>query len=310
MKVFIAGATGVLGRTVTEQLVAAGHAVTGLVRRSQDMGQLEARGARAVLGDLFDLETVLFATRGANAVIHLASACPPTLRSHNADWEASNRLWREGTRNIIHAALENQAQTYVQQSLAAVHGDGKGNWIKEETPLHNPPEISAVLQAEDLALEAYRSHGLPTVILRGATLYGAESPLTRQVMDSVKARRFRAPGSGRQYWHWLHVHDMAAAVVTAALTPAPGEVFLVADDWPFQAQEAPAFLAKKLAVPAPPRFPVAVPLPFGAASPLFPDFSTRYRNDKLKRMLGWALRYPTYHDGWAQIFAQLGIPFM
>src|ERR1700686_5467608 len=96
MKVFIAGATGVLGRRVVRLLVAEGHQVVGLSRSPANSEWLSQNGARPASGDLFDLEHVALLAAGCEAVLHLATAIPNKTRISLADWAANDRIRRDG----------------------------------------------------------------------------------------------------------------------------------------------------------------------------------------------------------------------
>jgi nucleoside-diphosphate-sugar epimerase len=221
----------------------------------------------------------------------------------------NDRLRREGTEILLRVAQEGQADSYIQQSIAFVYGDVQERWLTEEVEPKPDRVTQSALDGEKLCLNAYRTNNVPVVILRGAMFYSAEASSTRMLLDSIKARRAPILGSGKQYCHYIHVEDMARAVLTATLSPAPGEIFLVADDWPVHARELLDFLAEKLHAPSPMQMPVWFTGILGKGSMTFLKNSARYNTDKIKKMLGWSPRYSTFHDGFAQVFSQLGIPF-
>ncbi len=308
MRVFIAGASGVLGQATTRQLRAHGHEVVGLVRNQEKARVVRELDAEPVIGDLLDLEFVRGAVRGADAIMHLATAIPKKARPGAADWVMNDRLRREGTRNLIAAAREQKLQAFIQQSVAFLYGDRRGEWINEDTPLPNrpPSNLRSAVDAERYVLTAYDEFGLPGVILRGATFYGPDAWHTRSMINAIKHRMMPILGSGEQYWHYIYVEDIAAACVCAAENPAPGEIFFVADDWPFHAGDFLNYLASQLNAPAP--FKMTVLLAYiltGSGARQFSQ-SVRYRTDKIKKMIGWTPRYPTYREGFAEIFPRLG----
>lgn len=309
MRVLIVGASGVLGRATTRQFIESGHSVIGFVRNEEKARVVESIGARAVMGDLFKESDVRLAAQGSDAILHLATSIPTKSQKTDADWEMNDRIRREGTEILLRVAKDLGSTSYVQQSIAFVYGDSKENWLTEEHD-PNPNRVTqSAVDAENLCLDAYRAYAVPIVILRGAMFYGAEAASTRGLLDAIKARRAPILGSGKQYSHFIHVDDMARAVVMASTNPVPGEIFFVADDWPVQAGEFLDFLAEKLGAPKPLQMPVWAARIFGGKTFTFLQSSARYKTDKIKRMLGWSPQHSTYHDGFAQVFAQLGIPF-
>ncbi|MGB8647765.1 MAG: NAD(P)-dependent oxidoreductase [Anaerolineae bacterium] len=307
MRVFITGASGLLGRATIRQMRMRGHDVAGLVR-DQDRARLVLElGATPVVADIFDREEMRRAVEGCDVVMHLATAIPKKARPQRADWLPNDRLRREGTQNLIEAARGNKLQAFILQSVAFVYGDRRGEWITEdESPRPDVTTRSAV-DAETMVLAAYDDFGLPGVILRGATFYSAEAWHTRALVDALKKRMSPIIGNGEQYWHYIYVQDMASACVRAAETPAPGEVFFVADDWPFHSRDLLYFLAAQLRAEAP--FHMSVMLASLLAGPTaeYLSRSVRYRTDKIKKMLGWTPRYPTYREGFAEILPALGV---
>lgn len=307
MRVFVAGSSGVLGRAVTRQLCARGHTVVGLVRSQAKARVVSELGATPVVGRIFDLEFLSRAVNGCDVVMHLATAIPKKRRPAAEDWAMNDLLRREGTRNLIEASRGKKLHAYVQQSVAFLYGDRRGEWVMEDEPPHPSKNLVSAVEAEQLTLAAYGEFGLPGVVLRGASFYGAEAWSTRNLIAAIKRSLAPVVGSGDQYWHYVYVEDMARACVRAAENPAPGELFFVADDWPFRARDFLNYLAAQLKAPAPFRMTVAVARLLGGDSALFSAQSVRYRTDKIKKMLGWTPRYPTYREGIAEILPQLGV---
>ena len=109
MRVFVTGATGVLGLWVVRLLVEAGEVVRGLSRSQENASTLRVIGAEPVEADLFRRESLYGAMKDCDAVLHLATKIPslPRFRSREA-WEENDRIRRDGTRNLVDAALECQ----------------------------------------------------------------------------------------------------------------------------------------------------------------------------------------------------------
>jgi nucleoside-diphosphate-sugar epimerase len=142
--------------------------------------------------------------------------------------------------------------------------------------------------------------GIAVAILRLAGIYGPGRNALIQIAGG-KARRVVKPG---QIFNRIHVADIAQAI-DAAFTRKASGIFNVADDEPSPPGDPIVFAAQLLGVPPPPEIPFAEAAP--SMSPLALSFwqeCRRVNNDKLKRELGVALRYPTYRDGLRALFEE------
>ena len=122
MKVFVAGASGALGRRLLPILVQAGHGVTGMTRSPGKASEIQALGAEPVIADALDADAVLKAVREAEpeVVVHELTAIPPRLdiRRFDRQFALTNRLRREGTDHLLAAARASGAGHFVAQSFA------------------------------------------------------------------------------------------------------------------------------------------------------------------------------------------------
>lgn len=129
MRIFIAGATGVLGRSLVPLLVQQGHTVAALVR-SPEKAPVEA-GVELLQGDLLSEETkerLSALMSGCQAVLHIATAIPRDFNAPGA-WDANTRLRIEGTRSLLDASLKAGVERYVQQSITLAYEDGGDRWL-------------------------------------------------------------------------------------------------------------------------------------------------------------------------------------
>jgi nucleoside-diphosphate-sugar epimerase len=307
MRVFITGPSGVLGRATIRQLSARGHTAVGLVRSEEKARVVSKLGGEPVIGHIFEVESLRRAMHGSDVVMHLATAIPKKRAPKTEDWVMNDRLRREGTRNLIEAARGKDLQAYIQQSAAFVYGDRRGEWVTEDELPQPSKNLSSAVEGEQMTLAAHNEFGLPGIIMRGASFYGPEAWSTRNLIQGIKRRTVPIVGSGLQYWHYIHVEDMASACVRAAENPAPGEIFFVADEWPFHARDLLNYLAAQLKAPAPFKMTVTLARVLSGDSALFFAQSVRYRTDKIKELLGWTPRYPTFREGFAEILRQLGV---
>jgi nucleoside-diphosphate-sugar epimerase len=297
MKVFITGATGVIGRRAVPLLVAAGHAVTAVERSCVGAAHIAHVGAQPIELDLFDARAVRAAVAGHEAVINLATHMPETTLKMllPGAWTENDRLRSEGARNIAEAALAGGAQRLIQESFAPVYPDCGGKWIDESVRIAPERYNRTVADAERTA-ERFTQAGRDGIVLRFAAFYGADA---MQFNDLVRALRLGIaplPSSPAAYISSIS-HDDAAAAVVASLA-APAGAYNVSDDEPLTRRAYFDTLAALIGAP-PPRIPPVWLAPlFGSAGRLMAR-SQRIANRKLRAATGWAPRYPSVREGFA-----------
>ncbi|MBA2794741.1 MAG: NAD(P)H-binding protein, partial [Thermoleophilaceae bacterium] len=133
MKVFVAGASGAIGRRLVPKLVEAGHEVTGMTRSEASAARIQEAGARAAVCDVFDFARLTEAMREATpeVVVHQLTALPQSFDVRKIDYEPTNRIRTDGTRNLIAAARAAGAQRMVAQSISFMYAP-EGGWVKDE----------------------------------------------------------------------------------------------------------------------------------------------------------------------------------
>lgn len=302
MKVFIAGATGVLGRCVVRRLVERGHRVAGLGRSNDNAVLLRRLGAEPRAGDLFDAATLRDAAAGSEAILHLATAIPTRVRTSLRDWKLNDRIRREGTRNLIDAVQHVGARVYVQQSVLYVYGDRGGAWVDESMPpSRNPPLLArSALDMEGIARAAAERGGPAPITLRFGAFYHPEAAGTRAMLQMTRENRFPILGSGRTWWNLVHVEDAAAAVVHAVERHerAAGRTLDVCDGEPVMMGEVLDHLATLLRARPPRRIPAFVArFVFGAHVLEVLLASCRSRGEAARSVLGWSPAYPGFRMG-------------
>src|SRR5215207_114430 len=287
-RVFVSGATGVLGRRVVAELVAAGFDVTGVARDSSKHAEVAALGARPVALDLFDRAAVHAAVAGHQVVCNLATAIPLGERANNpVAWEDNNRIRRDGSRNLVDAALAAGASRYVQESIAFLYADGGERFLDESAEIAAAGVTSAALVAEAEAAR-FAEHGGAGVALRFGQFYGFDSGHTVGAIEATLAGRPVELGHESAYRSSVTTDDAASAVV-AALHAASG-VYNVVDDRPLRRAEYVDALAHALGVPTPTVRSVRLELP-----PMFSALlrSLRVSNQRFKEVTGWQPRFPS-----------------
>ena len=313
MKVFIAGATGVLGRRVVKQVVAGGHQVLGLSRSAENADWLAQNGAQARTGDLFNAAQVAELSAGCDAILHLATAIPTKTRTSRGDWAINDRIRREGTQALLQAAVSHHCRVYVQQSVTFLYGEHGDDWVDESTPVAAEPGslLESSLDMEQAVARAAKDQGLPAVTLRFGQFYSHDSAHTRSILQSARRGQFPIMGRGDAYWSQIQVDDAAAAVVSALEHPAqangltPNVTYNVVDDQPARYRDVATFIAQAVGARPPRRLPVALArLLVGSATVGSLTTSTRVRNQRLKDELGWRPVYPTYREGYREVIAE------
>jgi nucleoside-diphosphate-sugar epimerase len=302
MRVFVAGATGVLGQPTVKLLIAAGHEVRGTARGEEKAQLLRSLGAEPVAVDLYDAEAVKKAVAGSEAVVHMATKIPALMkmRSRGA-WKENDRLRREATKNLVDGALAAGAQRFIAESIVFTYADGGDRWLDENAPMKLA--WSALDSAVDLEKETKR-FGEGAVILRFGLFYAPYAASTIDSAKMMRRRMFGVIGKGENFFSSIHVDDAAAAVVAAL--GAPGGTYNIVEDNPVpQAEYAQAF-AEELHLPKPRRFPRWLgKLVMGGPANYILN-STRVSNKKFKEATGWAPTYPSVHEGFREVAEMMG----
>ena len=302
MRVFVTGATGVLGLWVVPLLVEAGEVVRGLSRSQENASTLRVIGAEPVEADLFRRESLYGAMKDCDAVLHLATKIPslPRFRSREA-WEENDRIRRDGTRNLVDAALESGVTTLVYPSVCFLYPDSGAAWINSEKvrPVRHPITLSTMEAEEQVGrFAASERRG---VSLRMGAFYGPESTQSKQQLRFAHWG-FAAPfGVEHAYHSMIWISDAARAVV-AALQRAPSGIYDVVDDEPLQNRENVRELAKAVNGCNLRRMPAsALRWMVGASLMELLSRSQRVSNQRFKDSTGWAPQVPSARIGWSMI---------
>jgi nucleoside-diphosphate-sugar epimerase len=303
MRVFLAGATGAIGRPLVAQLRAEGHEVVGTTRSAERARALEAAGAEAVVLDAFDTPALRAAVLAArpDAVVHQLTALSAPLRPrHYADWIATtNRLRAEITPVLLEAARDAGADRFVCQSVSFVLAF-EGPMVGDETAKDArdaPDPFGSVVRANLAMEEAVTSAG--GVVLRYGYFWGPGTSIGRggQQAEDLRRRRLPIVGTGDGRFSLVHVEDAARATVLALDHGAPG-VYNVVDDEPAPQREWMPALAAAVGGPPPRRIPAWLArLVVGPFLPAMAEQQRGSTNAKANAELGWAPRYPSWRTG-------------
>jgi nucleoside-diphosphate-sugar epimerase len=236
MRVFVAGATGVLGRRAVTALVAAGHSVTAAVRSPAKATVARSIGATPVEVSIFDADALRAAVAGHDAVCNLATHIPPLRRAADPHaWQENTRIRTLGSHNLVDAALAAGARVYVQESIAFLYGDHGDEWVDASTtPIHDGPVAGPVAVAESEAAR-FAAAGGAGVVLRFGIFVAPDSAHTVAMAKTARRGVSVLPGDANGFFPSIHADDAAAAVV-AALT-APSGTYDIVDDEPARRRE-------------------------------------------------------------------------
>jgi nucleoside-diphosphate-sugar epimerase len=303
MRVFIAGASGVLGRRLIQQLTARGHSVIGQVRSTRAESVVRAAGGEPRHADLFDAESLAKEADGCDTVIHAATAIPAKRKVVPADWAMNDRIRRKGTRCLTEAAAKIGAKTYLQQSVVWVARPKDESAFDEDSPSVPDPRMQSAIDAESIAREAGSVDGFVTAVLRGGAFYDPDSAHILMLADAVRKREMPIIGTGDAVWAMIHTDDAASAFVTVAEQPKNG-VWHVVDNELVTVRALLETLAARLGARPPRRVPTWLARWIaGEQAVAYFTRSTRTTNARLRRDFGWTPRYPTYREGLDQLVA-------
>jgi nucleoside-diphosphate-sugar epimerase len=265
MRVFLAGATGVIGRRLVPMLLADGHTVTAMVRSPERADAARALGAEAAVADAFDPAAVRSAVAAAapDAVVHQLTALPARIdpRKIERDFAVNDRLRSEGTRHLVDAAQAAGVRRIVAQSIAFAYAPG--------TPgtLHGEDDPLFLDAPKDFRRSAHALHNLETavlgaggMVLRYGYFYGPGSAISRagSMGEDIGRRRMPIVGGGGGVWSFIHIDDAARATVAALADGVPSGAYNIVDDDPAPVREWLPALAEALGAPRPMRVPALI----------------------------------------------------
>jgi nucleoside-diphosphate-sugar epimerase len=302
MQVFLAGATGAIGRRLVPQLVAQGHQVTATTRSADKVGQLRALGAAPVVVDGLDAVEVGEAVGRAepDAIIHQMTALggEPDLKHFDRWFALTNELRTKGTENLLAAASAADVERFIAQSYTGWTNIREGGPVKtEDDPLDPTPakaqteSLAAIRFLERRVLEA----PLVGIVLRYGSFYGPGA--SDSLVDQIRRRKLPVVGGGDGVWSWIHLDDAASATVAALERGAIG-IYNIVDDKPAKASECLPYLAEVVGAKPPLRVPAWLGrLVAGEAAVGMMTEARGASNAKAKRELGWRPVWSSWRDG-------------
>jgi nucleoside-diphosphate-sugar epimerase len=309
MRVFVAGATGAIGRQLVPRLVAAGHEVHGMTRSESKRAMLSGLGAVPVVADALDADQVADAVGSArpDVIVHQLTAIGPLdLRHFDRDFALTNRLRTEGTDHLLSAGQAVGVRRFVAQGVGGYGAYARtGGAVKtEDDPLDAAPAremretLAAIRHLEEAVLGARWTEG---IVLRYGVFYGPGTSLApgEEQFEMVRRRKFPLVGDGGGVWSFIHVADAAEATVAAVEHGSRG-AYNIVDDEPTPVAEWLPALAQALGAKKPMRVPRFVGRMFaGEAGVVMMTDVRGASNAKAKRELGWRPAHPSARQGFA-----------
>ena len=308
MRVFVAGASGAIGRSLVPRLVAAGHQVTGTTRSDAKAEAIRAAGATSTVVDALDADALRGAVADAapDAIVHQLTALPHRFNPRKSDLYApTNRVRREGTRNLLTAAGAAGVRRFVCQSIAFAYEPGPEPEVKDEQArlsLRAPPPFGeGVRVIDEMERSVVEALGLEGVVLRYGWFYGPGTYYGDggSMQADVRKRRLPVVGSGDGLFSFIHVDDAADATVAAVERGAPG-IYNVVDDEPAALRDWLPVYAEAIGAPPPRRVPVWLARLVAGKVAAEVNLQPGASNAKAKRELGWEPRWRSWREGFRE----------
>jgi nucleoside-diphosphate-sugar epimerase len=304
MRVLVAGASGVIGRPLVRQLVAAGHEVTGTSSTPARTEAIEAAGAQAAVCDALDADAVKETVAAARpeVVVNELTRLPRDYNPRTLDYGPTNRVRREGGRYLLAAAEAAGVRRFLTQSIAFLYApEGPPVLDEDARPWTDAPGafregVATLVEHERAALDA---DGLDGLVLRYGQFYGPDTYYARDgsIARRVLKRQFPVVGRGEGVFSFIHIEDAAGATVAAVDRGASG-IYNITDDEPAPLRDWLPVYADALGAKRPRRIPTFVARlvagPFAAASA---SGLRGASNAKAKRELGWRPSHPSWRQG-------------
>jgi nucleoside-diphosphate-sugar epimerase len=307
MKIFLAGATGAVGKRLVPVLVASGHHLVATTRSVEKAKRLRSAGAEAVVVDGLDRDAVITAVKVArpDVIVHQMTALTSmrSLKKFDDEFALTNRLRTEGTEYLLEAARAAGTKKLIVQSYTGWPSIREGSRVKtEDDPLDpKPPKamsrtLDAIRRLESLVAVASDING---IILRYGSFYGPGTSIAPggEIVEAVRQRKFPIVGDGGGVWSFVHMDDVANATLAAIERGMPG-VYNIVDDEPAEVSVWLPDLAQAVGAKPPRHVPAWLGrLVIGDAGISMMTQIRGASNAKAKQGLAWQPTYATWRDG-------------
>lgn len=317
LRIFLAGATGVIGRRLIPRLVSHGCSVIGLTSSPENAGRIENLGGEAVVCDAFDsarLTDVVERSR-PDVIVNQLTRIPDRIDPSKIgeQMEETNRLRTEATANLLFAARHCGVKRIVSQSVTFLYDpearSGPGERPADENRRFVRPDDAGFASLVDAVKECERltmvDDDIDGLILRYGFFYGPDTPYEPggSTAEDILDRKWPILGSGKGRFPFIHVDDAADATARAVVDGLAG-VYNVVDDTPAPVREWLPDVAERIGAPPPRRIPAWIGR--FVAGP-YAEYLMRNQpgasNARLKRDLGWKPIYPSWRDGFEDLYS-------
>ena len=300
MRVFVAGATGVIGRRAVAALVGTGHTVTAIARSPAKAALVRSLGATPVEVSIFDPDALRVAVAGHDAVCNLATHIPPLARAASAQaWAENSRIRTEGSHNLADAAIAAGASVYVQESIAFLYGDHGDNVVDAATTPISDNRFADPVRAAESEAKRFADNGGRGVVLRFGMFLAPDSDQMQAMARSARRGISIYPGAANGYFPSIHADDAASAVVAAL--DVPSGTYDVVDDETLRRSDQRAAMAAAVGR----RRLLQMRAPAKVAGPL--GDSQRVSNQRFREATSWAPRFRSARDAWPATVQAAGI---
>jgi nucleoside-diphosphate-sugar epimerase len=296
MRVFITGATGILGKRVVKLLVDQSIEVFALCRSASNEKVIRSLGGIPVPGDLFNLSNIITSTKNCDAILNLATAIPKKDRPSLKDWKLNDRIRMEGTKILLEAAKVNQIDFFLQQSIALLYGNRKGEKVTSTTPISN--QQFTMLHSAKVMEEIVQQSSVSYTVIRFGSFYSTDSVQTQQLIQGVKKRKIPILGKKDIFWNMIHIDDAAAAIayVLGNKEDLQNKVLNISDFNPISFKN----ILSAIASASGSKKPFTIPRWLGKlvlGKDLYGVMTSSYKIVKENSMNGWKPNYPHFMEG-------------
>jgi 2-alkyl-3-oxoalkanoate reductase len=304
MKILVTGGCGFTGSALVMRLLKDGHQVRSLdYKKGIRDDQLAQAGAEIVYGSVADYAVVRKAVEGCDIVQHLAAAF--------REMDVPNQFYfdvnRNGTENVMKAALECGVKKVVYCSTQGVHGHIAHPPGDENSPIAPEDYYQQTKFLGEQVTRDYMKKGLKSTILRPTAIFGPGDPERFfMIYKRVKKGVFPMFGHGKTFYHPVYIDNLVDAFILAMdLNKGNGETYIIADEEYVTIEDLVQRVAKAMnttvRIPHYPFLPLLAAAhvcemickPFRIRPPIFPRRADWYRQvrafriDKAKRELGY-----------------------
>lgn len=305
MKVFVTGASGVLGHRLVERLADRGHRVYGLVRDEAGADLVTGRGGTPRRGDVLDRNSLERAVPDTDILVHAATSIPTATKPPAEAWEQNDRVRRDGIENLV-AVAGDRVDRVCFPSVVWVARQPDGTWFDETAERYPDRTSRSAAAVEEYLTDASDAAGFDVTILRCGFFYAPDAAHTRQFGQSLLSRDLPVVGRGilgreDARLSFLHADDAAHAFATAIDAEVSG-TYHVVDDQPTTFADFLETFATNLNAPRPYRVPAWLAQYFiGAENTNLLSKPMPTSNDRFYDATGWEPMYPTYREGLSQV---------